>query len=76
MICYTTSTTTADGSPCIDRYLIDLSTSAHDLEGLEWREGGLRERESGVECIELQFQFDDVLYVLSFSILLHIYIGL
>ena len=40
--------------------------------------GGLREREreSGVECIELQFQFDDVLYVLSFSILLHIYIGL
>ena len=39
MICYTTSTTTADGSPCIDRYLIDLSTSAHDLEGLEWREG-------------------------------------
>ena len=35
-----------------------------------------RERESGVECIELQFQFDDVLYVLSFSILLHIYIGL
>ena len=75
MICYTTSTTTADGSPCIDRYLIDLSTSAHDLEGLEWRERGTQ-RESGVECIELQFQFDDVLYVLSFSILLHIYIGL